>query len=103
MEVFLGCDEVVEADGDEGPHGIRVLEGDIAGRAEENEVFKCVKVGKVDNTTLLEVGELDRKVSLDNQYSLVERTHDGNISGRNDTRRVLPVKTTEPALATVGG
>lgn len=67
LEVFLGCDEVIETHGDEDPHWIRVLEGDIAGGAEEDEVFKRVGVGKVDNATLLEVGELDEEVSFDDE------------------------------------
>lgn len=92
LERFLGCDEVVEGRGEEDPHEIWVAEGEMAGGAEEDEVFEGIEIGQMGDTTALEVVELEGEVSLDEVRDRgLWRRYEGEVRCSNDVCSMLPV------------
>lgn len=64
LERFLSGNERVEGRGKKDPDVSGVVEGDIAGCAEENEVFERIEIRQLGKTTALELAQLGAVVRL---------------------------------------
>lgn len=64
----------------------------MAGGAEEDQVFEGIEIGKLGNSTAMEIVELTGEVNLDDVTGSW-RTYEGEVCCINDTGGILPVKT----------
>lgn len=60
MKAFFVGDEGVEVRREEGPDGILVVKIAVAAGTEVDEVFEAIEIWHMDESTVLEVVELDR-------------------------------------------